>query len=157
MRESSRKMFEGTIQENFNHCGWKNREPYDFQTEEWITKVPHPNLLRQIAFRFQKIGKVSHCMKLKERWAQKMGVVTWWIDSWTKFGNPSNCISLSASSKMIFPSYISIHRVVLLSDPWPILSFTFSHNRLLMDFRRQEKWILRDLLMMLSSTNIQFI
>ena len=65
--------------------------------------------------------------------------------------------SQQASSKMIFPSYISIHRVVLLSDPWPILSFTFSHNRLLMDFRRQEKWILRDLLMMLSSTNIQFI
>ena len=42
------------------------------------------------------------------------------------------------------------------NDPWPILSFTFSHNRLLMDFS-QEKWILRDLLMMLSSTNISFI
>ena len=68
-----------------------------------------------------------------------MGVVRWWIDPWTKFGNPSNCISLllflSQVSSPWFPSRRLSTSIVVLSDPWPILSFTFSHNRLLMDFR----------------------
>ena len=40
-----------------------------------------------------------------------MGVVRWWIDPWTKFGNPSNCISLLLflSLKSLIPIASSIH------------------------------------------------
>ena len=54
--------------------GSTNRGPYDFQTEEWITKVLRFILIysaKSLSFRFQKIGRkvylTAHEEVLKER------------------------------------------------------------------------------------------
>ena len=143
----------------FNHFGWEYKSwPLwfsDWRVDYESTTV-HPNLLRQIAlFQVSKDWKsVSHCAwRGSER---KMS---------TKNGRRYMMNrSLNEILKSIKLHYkLSLSRIIFSfpivykqNDPWPILSFTFSHNRLLMDFS-QEKWILRDLLMMLSSTNISFI
>ena len=139
--------------------GSTNRGPYDFQTEEWITKVLRFILIysaKSLSFRFQKIGRKVYLTAAWRGSERKMS---------TKNGRRYMMNrSLNEILKSIKLHYkLSLSRIIFSfpivykqNDPWPILSFTFSHNRLLMDFS-QEKWILRDLLMMLSSTNISFI